>query len=165
MRGAARAHSLAALASEEWAKACAVLTLSFMPAAVRARVPVREFLEGHRLKIVASQLLHLLDGARPGVADRLAGMTELADTLAPLNGRPIVLTRPSNAASTWISWRTGRFRCLRVSAGMRHQRRFAEALSGSWADAQDVIGDADAAADLLRGLISPLATPMASPEA
>ena len=35
----------------------------------------------------------------------------------------------------------------------------AEALFGSWADAQDVIGDADAAADLLHGLISPLATP------
>ena|ERR1700722_15446727 len=41
----------------------------------------------------------------------------------------------------------------------------AEALFGSWADAQDVIGDADAAADLLRGLISPLALPTASPEA
>jgi hypothetical protein len=40
----ARAHSLALLASEEWAKAYAVLTLSFMPPAVRARVPVRDFL-------------------------------------------------------------------------------------------------------------------------
>ena len=38
-------------------------------------------LEGHCLKIVGSQLLHLLDGARPGVADRLAAMTELADAL------------------------------------------------------------------------------------
>ena len=55
--------------------------MSFMSPAVRARVPVREFLEGHCLKIVGSQLLHLLDGARPGVADRLAGMTEPADTL------------------------------------------------------------------------------------
>jgi hypothetical protein len=30
---------------------------------------------------MGSRLPHLLDGARPGVADRLAGMTELADTL------------------------------------------------------------------------------------
>ena len=32
----------------------------------------------------------------------------------------------------------------------------AKALFGSWGGAQDVIGDTDAAADLLRGLISPL---------
>jgi AbiV family abortive infection protein len=77
----ARAHSLAVLASEEWAKAYAVLTLSFMPPEVRARVSVREFLEGHRLKIMCAQLLHLVDGAQPGVAERVAGMTGLADML------------------------------------------------------------------------------------
>jgi AbiV family abortive infection protein len=62
----ARAHSLAVLASEEWAKAYAVLTLSFMPLEVRARVSVREF---------------LVDGAQPGVAERVAGMAGLADML------------------------------------------------------------------------------------
>ena len=39
-----RAYSLAALAAEAWAKAYAVLTLSFMPPEVRARIPVRKFL-------------------------------------------------------------------------------------------------------------------------
>ena len=78
----ARAHSLAVLASEEWAKAYAVLTLSFMPPEVRARVSVREFLEGHRLKIMCAQLLRLVDGApEPGVAERVAGMAGLADML------------------------------------------------------------------------------------
>jgi hypothetical protein len=69
------------LASEEWAKAYAVLTLSFMPPEVRARMPVRDFLEGHRLKIMGALLLRLLDGARPGVAGRVAGMAGLADAL------------------------------------------------------------------------------------
>jgi len=42
---------------------------------------------------MGSQLLHLLDGARPGVADRLAGMTEPADTLRAAE-------RPADSANT-----------------------------------------------------------------
>jgi AbiV family abortive infection protein len=42
---------------------------------------MRDFLEGHRLKFMGALLLCLLDGARPGVADRVAGMAGLADAL------------------------------------------------------------------------------------
>jgi len=77
----ARAYSLAVLASGEWAKAYAVLTLSFMPDAMRGRVPLPDFLEGHQLKNMGAVLLRLVDAARPGVAGRVAGMTELADVL------------------------------------------------------------------------------------
>lgn len=76
-----RAYSLAVLASEEWAKAYSVLTLSLMPPAARAQVPVREFLEGHRLKNASALLLRLVDGAQPGVASRVAAMTDLAGAL------------------------------------------------------------------------------------
>jgi AbiV family abortive infection protein len=77
----ARAYSLAVLASEEWAKAYAVLTLSFMPPEVRARVPMKDFLEGHHLKNMGAHLLRLVGGAEPGVAERLAGTAGLADAL------------------------------------------------------------------------------------
>jgi AbiV family abortive infection protein len=42
----ARAYSLALLVAEEWAKAYAVLTLSFMTAEMRARVSLRELYQG-----------------------------------------------------------------------------------------------------------------------
>jgi AbiV family abortive infection protein len=77
----ARAYSLALLASEEWAKAYAVLTLSFMAPEMRARIPVREFLEWHRLKLAGAFLIRVLDAARPGVADRVAAMPDLAGVL------------------------------------------------------------------------------------
>jgi AbiV len=70
----ARAYSLAVLAAEEWAKAYSVLTLSFMAPETRAQIPVRDFLEGHRMKMMGALLLLILDGARPGVAGRVAAM-------------------------------------------------------------------------------------------
>lgn len=76
-----RAYSLALLAAEEWAKAYAVLTLSFMAPEMRARIPVREFLEWHRLKLASAFLMRMLDAARPGVAGRVAAMPDLASVL------------------------------------------------------------------------------------
>jgi AbiV family abortive infection protein len=78
----ARAYSLALLAAEEWAKAYAVLTLSFMTPEMRARIPVRGFLEWHRLKLAGAFLIRVLDAARPGVAGRVAAMPGLADVLS-----------------------------------------------------------------------------------
>jgi AbiV family abortive infection protein len=78
----ARAYSLALLAAEEWAKAYAVLTLSFMPAAVRARIPVRDFLEGHQLKMMGALLLRVLRAEQPGIAGRVAAMPDLADVIS-----------------------------------------------------------------------------------
>ena len=148
---------------------------------------MREFLEGHCLKIVGSRLLHLLDGARPGVADRLAGMTELADPLraaerqagsantARQRGLYVDLLRladgtlwlPSGisrdeACSGGPVARLGRPRSLRES--LPCSRDACRGTVRFLGRPQDVIGDADAAADLLRGLISPLATPTASRE-
>jgi AbiV family abortive infection protein len=77
----ARAYSLALLAAEEWAKAYAVLTLSFMTAEMRARVSLREFLEWHRLKLACAFLMRAVDAARPGVAGRIAAMPDLASVL------------------------------------------------------------------------------------
>jgi hypothetical protein len=54
----ARAHALAVLAAEEWGKASAVITLSFMPPEARARIPVRE-LEDHRMKMAGAQLMRI----------------------------------------------------------------------------------------------------------
>ncbi len=76
----ARAYSLAVLAAEEWAKAYSVVTLSFMTPEMRAEIPVRDFLGGHRMKMTGALLLLVLDGARPGVASRVASMP-LADVL------------------------------------------------------------------------------------
>lgn len=76
----ARAYSLALLAAEEWAKAYVVLTLSFMPAELRAQMPVkdfRDFLEDHKLKMAGAWLLTALDAADPGVAGRVAAMPDL----------------------------------------------------------------------------------------
>ena len=67
----ARAYSLAVLAAEEWAKAYSVVTLSFMTPEMRAEIPVRDFLGGHRMKMTGALLLIVLDGARPGVASRV----------------------------------------------------------------------------------------------
>jgi AbiV family abortive infection protein len=53
----ARAHALAGLAAEEWGKASAVITLSFMPPEARARIPVRELLEDHRMKMAGALLM------------------------------------------------------------------------------------------------------------
>lgn len=75
----ARSYSLAVLAAEEWAKAYAVLTLSFMPPEMRHQISVRDFLEGHRLKMTHALLLRTFDGARPGVVGRIAGTPALAD--------------------------------------------------------------------------------------
>jgi AbiV family abortive infection protein len=74
----ARAYSLALLAAEGWAKAYSVLTLSLMTAEMRARVPVRKFLEWHRLKLAGAFLIRVLDAARPGVA----AMPDLAGVLS-----------------------------------------------------------------------------------
>jgi len=77
----ARAYALAVLASEEWGKACAVITLSFIPPEARAAIPVRELLEDHRMKMAGALLMRILDAGRPGVAGRVAGMAGLADVL------------------------------------------------------------------------------------
>ena len=55
----ARAHALAVLAAEEWGKASAVITLSFMPPEARARIPVRELLEDHRMKMAGALLMRI----------------------------------------------------------------------------------------------------------
>lgn len=77
----ARAYSVALLAAEEWAKAYAVLTLALMTPEMRARISVREFLEGHRLKLVGAFLMRAVDAARPGVAGRVAFLPDLAGLL------------------------------------------------------------------------------------
>ncbi len=59
----ARAYVLAVLAAEEWGKAYAVITPSFMPPEARARIPVRELLEGHRMKMAGALLMRILDAA------------------------------------------------------------------------------------------------------
>jgi len=79
----ARAHSLAHLAPEEWAKAYAVLTLSFMSPELRSRIPgkdLRLLLGSHVLK-AAAELVRAMGAARPGVAARVAGMPDLAGFL------------------------------------------------------------------------------------
>jgi hypothetical protein len=55
----ARAHALAVLAAEEGGKASAVITLSFMPPEARARIPVRELLEDHRMKMAGAVLMRI----------------------------------------------------------------------------------------------------------
>lgn len=55
----ARAHALAVLAAEEWGKASAVITLSFMPPEARARIPVSELLEDHRMKMAGALLMRI----------------------------------------------------------------------------------------------------------
>jgi len=47
------------LAAEEWEKASAVITLSFMPPEARARIPVRELLEDHRMKLAGALLMRI----------------------------------------------------------------------------------------------------------
>jgi AbiV family abortive infection protein len=190
----ARAHSLALLASEEWAKAYAVLTLSFMPPAVRARVPVRDFLEAHRLKIMGALLLRLLDGARPGVADRVAGMAGLAGALRTVERRADdantakqqglygdlltdgALSLPSDISEEEAVTAVAQAREVSAAAALLHDPdalaafanpspeavALAGTLFGSWLDAQG-IDDADAAADLIRGLASSLAATATSP--
>jgi len=59
-----------------------VITVSFMPAAVRARIPLREFLEGHRLKMMGALMLPLLGAAQQGVAGRVAAMPNLAGVIS-----------------------------------------------------------------------------------
>jgi AbiV family abortive infection protein len=192
----ARAYSLAMLASEEWAKAYAVLTLSFMPPAVRAQVPVRDFLEGHRLKFMGALLLRLLDGARPGVAGRVAGMAGLADALRTAeqqaddantakqrglyadllaNG---ALSLPSDISAEEAATAVAQAREVGAAAALLHDpdalaafanpsseaRALAGRLFGSWLDARG-IDNADAAADLIRGLTSSLATTRTPPKA
>jgi hypothetical protein len=49
---------------------------------MRARVPVREFLEWHRLKLAGAFLMRVVDAARPGVAGRVAAMPDLAGVLS-----------------------------------------------------------------------------------
>jgi AbiV family abortive infection protein len=77
-----RAYALAVLAAEEWAKAYGVITISFMPAGMRAQIPVREILEGHRLKMMGAALMTVVEAARPGVASRVAAMPDLAGVLS-----------------------------------------------------------------------------------
>ena len=55
----ARAHALAVLAAEERGKASAVITPSFMPPEARARIPVRELLEDHRMKMAGALLMRI----------------------------------------------------------------------------------------------------------
>jgi AbiV family abortive infection protein len=116
----ARAYALTVLASEEWAEAYSVLTLSFMSPAAQARVPVREFLEGHRQKNMGALLLRLVDGARPGVAGRVARM---ADALRAAKAQASAPTPRSSVGSMRISWRTRSCRSRRVSARTRPRTR------------------------------------------
>ena len=183
----ARAHSLAVLASEEWAKAYSVLTLSFMSQAARSRISVREFLEGHRLKIMGALLLRLVDGARPGVAGRVAGMTGLADALtvaeaqagdanvAKQRGLYVdlladgTLSLPSGVSEGEAEAAVAQAREVGAAAALLHDPDALAILASPPPEAAALaetmfgavldtgIDDAEAAASLLRGLSSQLA--------
>jgi AbiV family abortive infection protein len=183
----ARAHSLAVLASEEWAKAYSVLTLSFMSQVARSRVPVREFMEGHRLKIMGALLLRLVDGARPGVAGRVAGMAGLADALSTAEARAGdanvakqrglyvdlladgTLSLPSGVSDDEAEAAVAQAREVGAAAALLHDADALAALASPSPEAVALaeamfgavldagIDDAEAAAGLLRGLAGRLA--------
>jgi AbiV family abortive infection protein len=141
----ARAYSLAALADEEWAKAYAVLTLSFTTPAQRERIPVRDFLGWHRLKMMGAVLLRVFDGARPGVAGRVAGTSDLAGVLRGAEQQAVdddaakqrglyadllangTLSLPSDVSESEAQEAVARARETGVSAALLHDR---EALAG-----------------------------------
>jgi AbiV len=80
----ARAYSLSALAIEEFGKAGSVLALAMMPDEIRARAPVRELLEWHRLKQTGGLLMAVVQLGTPGISARIAGTP--ADQLAGILG-------------------------------------------------------------------------------
>jgi AbiV family abortive infection protein len=80
----ARAYSLAHLASEEWAKAYSVLTLSFMSPELRSRIPekdLRFLLQSHVLKALGAEFVRVAEASTPGVAARIADMPDLTSFL------------------------------------------------------------------------------------
>jgi AbiV family abortive infection protein len=183
----ARAYSLAVLAAEEWAKAYSVLTLSFMAPEMRAQIPVRDFLEGHQMKMVGALLLLIVDGARPGVASRVATMP-LADVLRTAVTQASTanaakqrglyadlmadgtLSLPSDVAESDAREAVVQAREVGSSAALLHDQealaRFADPSAESLAVAEAVFGrlseakgmdDADAAGALLSDMAARLA--------
>lgn len=139
----ARSYSLAFQASEEWAKAYAALTLSFMSLEVRAQIPARElrdFLEGHRLKAMGAVLMRVVEAARPGVVGRVAAMPGLADEFMAAGQQAAeanaakerglyvdlradgTLSRPSDVTEDEAAEAVERARDVRASAALLHDQ-------------------------------------------
>ena len=186
-RPLAWAYSLAALASEEWAKAYAVLTLSFMAPEVRARIGIREFLEDHRVKLMGAMLMRVLDAPRPGVAARVAAMPELAGLLTAAGAQATdantakqrglyadlvadgTLSLPSDVSEGEAAEAVARAREVGASAALLHDQDALAKFADPPAEALDLaeglfgrllgakVDDADAAAALIGDLAAGLA--------
>jgi AbiV family abortive infection protein len=80
----ARAYSLAALAVEEFGKACGGLALVVIPDEMRTQAPIRDLLEKHLLKQMGGILMGALGASTPGLTARVAeaSQAQIAELLS-----------------------------------------------------------------------------------
>ena len=120
----------------------------------------RAFLTGRRRVILGHHVQLVLRSERPP-----------AGLLGHLRIRALLLTvttpasPATSARSSKVTVISGKSPSPPSGKSVATEGRVPHDSLAAMAGAQDVIGDADAAADLLRGLISLLATPTASPDA